>query len=75
MVLPDNFPLRANPPGVTIEEQKEYYENERIVCETLRQATSEIYQRRIKTRHDVQEQSEEVNRWKQWIDEITLKEK
>ena len=68
------FPLRANPPGVTIEEQKEYYENERIVCETLRQATSEIYQRRIKTRHDVQEQSEEVNRWKQWIDEITLKE-
>ena len=69
------FPLRVDPPGTTVEEQKEYYETERILCETLRRATSEIYQRRIKTRHDIRDQDEEVNRWKQWIDEITLKER
>ena len=67
------FPLRVDPPGTTIEEQKGYYENERVLCETLRRATSEIYQRRIKTCRDTRDQDEEINRWKQWIEEITLK--
>ena len=69
------FPLRINPPGTTMEEQKEYYENERVLCETLRRATSEIYQRRIKTCRNTRDQNEEINRWKQWIEEITLKER
>ena len=69
------FPLRTNPPGMTVEEQKEYYENERVLCETLRRATSEIYRRRIKTCHNTRDQDEEINRWKQWIEEITLKER
>ena len=69
------FPLRTNPPGTTVEEQKEYYKNERVLCETLRRATSEIYRRRIKTCHNTRDQDEEINRWKQWIEEITLKER
>ena len=69
------FPLRTNPPGTTIEEQKKYYENERILCESLRRATSEIYRRRIKTCHDTRDKDEEINRWKQWIEEITVKER
>ena len=69
------FPLMTISPGITKEEQMIYYENERVLCETLRQATSEIYQRRIKTYQDPQGQNEEVNRWKQWIEEITLKER
>ena len=69
------FPLMTIQPGTTDEEQRAYYENERVLCETLRQATSEIYQRRIKTCQDPQAQNEEVNKWKQWIKKITLKER
>ena len=38
------FPLTTIPPGTTVEEQMVYYENERVLCDTLRRATSEIYQ-------------------------------
>ena len=69
------FPLTTIPPGTTVEEQKVYYENERVLCETLRRATSEIYQRRIKAYQDPRDQDKEINRWKQWIAKITLKEK
>ena len=69
------FPLTAIPSGTTEQEQMMYYENERVLCETLRRATSEIYQRRIKTYNDPKDQEEEINRWKQWIAQITLKEK
>ena len=69
------FPLATIPPGMTAEEQKVYYKNERVLCETLRRATSEIYQRRIKAYKDPREQDEEINRWKQWIEKIMLKER
>ena len=69
------FPLTTIPSGTTEQEQMAHYENERVLCETLRRATSEIYQRRMKTYQDPRDQEKEINRWKQWIDQITLKEK